>query len=254
MQHTTLFRKRLAFVLAALSFAAVVLLVAAPSVSAREGQDDSVLQTTAQEPANEQDQEQETERSGHESGTQRVKSRLVELRQEAKKELEQKKEGRKELAEEKRKQVCENRQNAIENKLAAFNQAAQKHYDKLVTVQKRIVGYATAEGLSPQGFASLTAAAEAKKSAAETAMLALKTLAVNVDCSDPETVVKLSEVREAAKTTRTALHDYRKALKDMVVALAQAKHTTDDTDGSTPRGTSGDSSASTTSATDGGNQ
>lgn len=238
MHRTTQVTKRLAFSLVAFSFLAVFAVAATQPVSARRGADDATLSPT-QNSETDQENETETETRRQEA----VQSRLAEMKENAKKELEQKKEGRKELAEEKRKQVCENRQKAIENKLAAFNQAADKHLAKLDGVFTKVKNYQSEKNLNPVGWADLVAAAEAKQAAATAAVAALKEVAVGVDCSNPETVVKLSEVREAAKATRTALHDYRKALKDMVVALAQAKEDTNDDGGTTSDSASGTSEA-----------
>ncbi|QQS69559.1 hypothetical protein IPP75_00190 [Candidatus Saccharibacteria bacterium] len=223
MQKTTILMKRFSFALAAFGFMGVFALAATQPASARQGEDDT---TVAQESTEQEDTAGPEAQSGLADDSNRreeVKLRVNQLREDAKKDLEKKRDGRKEMADEKRKLVCKNKQKAIENKLAAFNQAADKHLAKLDDVYKRIQAYKAAENLQPANYDDLVAAATAKQEAATAAVAALKELAVGVDCSDPETVVKLSEVREAAKATRTALHDYRKALKDIVVALAQSK-------------------------------
>ena len=61
-----------------------------------------------------------------------------------------------------------------------------------------------------------------KKQAAADAIATLKEVAVDVDCSDPDTAVTLGAVRDAAQTARKALHEYRMSLKNIVVATAQA--------------------------------
>lgn len=235
------FRKRLVFTLVTCGFAAVAVFATAQPASARRGEDDMVAQTAQTQ---EQESEGETEASTDDSRRDQVKNRVSELKDDAKKELDQKKEGREQRTEEKRRLVCENRQKAIENKLSAFNQAADKHLAKLDSVFLKIQSYKTAENLTPSNWVDLVENAESKQEAATVSVAALKEVAVDVDCNDPETVVKLSEVREAATAARTALHDYRKALKDMVVALAQAKDdTSDDTDT-----TSGDDASGTSEA------
>jgi uncharacterized protein (DUF1330 family) len=159
----------------------------------------------------------------------------------AQKEVEQEKQrkGAKVLSEEKRKLVCENRQNTINNKLVAFNQAADKHLTKLNETFAKVQAYQAAHNLSVANYAELVTTATEKQQAATTAVAALKTVAVNVDCTNPETVVKLATVRDAAKTARTALHDYRMAIKAIVVALAQAQDgaSSDDASSSTDGGT-----------------
>ncbi|QQS19712.1 hypothetical protein IPL85_05610 [Candidatus Saccharibacteria bacterium] len=227
----------LALALFAASFLAVVALNV-KSASARQGSDDVSRQATQQSNTELNDEaEDET--------TTPAKTRVAELKNKAKQEIEKEREGRKTLAEDKRKLVCENRQKAIENKLVAFNQAADKHLVRLNGVFDKVQAYKGAENINPDGWAELVSAAEAKKTAATDAVAALKLVAVAVDCTDPDTVVKLSEVREAAKSTRTELHDYRKALKDMVVALAQAK---DDVSGNDDNAGTGDDTAANPTA------
>lgn len=258
MQQTTLVIKRFTFAFAALGLAAVFALVSTQPVSARQGADDATMSQAESEQENEAGPEAQSGLADDSGKRKQVDLRVNQLREDAKKELEKKRDGRKEMAEEKRKLVCENKQKAIENKLAAFNQAADKHLYKLNDVFTRIQAYQGAENLQPAGYENLVAAATVKQEAATAAVAALKQVATEVDCSNPETVVKLSEVREAAKSTRTALHEYRKALKDMVVALAQAKDTAEDDDTATTDtsgGTTNDSgsdSASDTSTTNGG--
>ena len=248
MQKTTVLMKRFSFALAAFGFMGVFALAATQPASARQGEDDT---TVAQESTEQEDTAGPEAQSGLADDSNRregVKLRVNQLREDAKKDLEKKRDGRKEMAEEKRKLVCENKQKAIENKLAAFNQAADKHLAKLDDVYKRIQAYKAAENLQPANYDDLIVAATAKQEAATAAVAALKEVAVGVDCSDPETVVKLSAVREAAKATRTALHEYRKALKDIVVALAQSKDDAENGDETTSdSGT--DSTSDTTEGT-----
>lgn len=249
MQKTTVLMKRFSFALAAVGFMGVFALAATQPASARQGEDDT---TVAQESTEQEDTAGPEAQSGLADDSNRregVKLRVNQLREDAKKDLEKKRDGRKEMAEEKRKLVCENKQKAIENKLAAFNQAADKHLAKLDDVYTRIQAYKAAENLQPANYDDLVAAATAKQEAATAAVAALKEVAVGVDCSDPETVVKLSAVREAAKATRTALHDYRKALKDIVVALAQSKDGAENGDDTT----SGSGSDTTSDSTGGTN-
>jgi hypothetical protein len=264
MQHTTLKRlwvKRLGFALVASSFAALVVLATAQPASARQGEDDVTAQTTTQTQEPERHTDQQTESSPEHAAEsltednrrEQVKTRVSELRENAKKELEHKKQDRTEKTAEKRKLVCENRQNAIQNKLAAYNQAADKHLTKLDGVYTKIKAYKAAENLQPNGWSDLVAAADTKQAAATAAVAALKQVATGVDCNDPETVVKLSAVREAAKSTRSALHEYRMALKTMVVALAQARDAAENTTSTGSGAATSDDPASNTT-TSGGSQ
>lgn len=234
MQKTTQISKRLVFALAAVGFLLVLLVAAAQPANARRGEDDVVAQTvTEQETETETESEAESESAEDTERSETVESRVNEARENAKKDLEARLEGREEMQAEKRKLVCENRQKAIQNKLAAFNDAADKHLSKFNSVYDKIQAYQEDENIQPAGYDALVTAANAKKQAATDAFAALKEVAADVDCASPETVVKLGAVRDAAKETRTALHEYRMALKDLVVAMAQSKGGQDSADDTT---------------------
>lgn len=202
-----------ALALIALGFVAAVG-IHAPLASARPSTD-IVAQTTTETT----DQTNETELSKRET----VQLRVAELKAAAKQDVEKARESHKSLTEEKRKLVCENRQKAIENKLTAFNQAADKHLAKLDGVFMKLQDYQVQNNLPASNYTALVATATEKQTAATEAVAALKLVAADIDCSNPETVVKLSEVKTAANDTRKALHEYRMALKKIVVVLAQAK-------------------------------
>lgn len=234
MQKTTQISKSLVFALAAVGFLLVLLVAAAQPANARRGEDDVVAQTvTEQETETEAESESESESAEDTERSETVKSRVNEARENAKKDLEDRLEGREEMRAEKRQLVCENRQKAIQNKLAAFNDAADKHLSKFNSVYDKIQAYQEDENIQPAGYDALVTAANAKKQAATDAVTALKEVAADVDCASPETVVKLGAVRDAAKETRTALHEYRMALKDLVVAMAQSKGGQDSADDTT---------------------
>jgi hypothetical protein len=249
MQKTTQISKRLVFALAAVGFL-LVLFVAAQPASARSGEDDAVAQTVAeQETETETESETESESAEDTERSETVKSRVNEARENAKKDLEDRLDGRAEMKAEKRQLVCENRQKAIQNKLAAFNDAADKHLSKFNSVYDKIQAYQEDENIQPADYDALVTAADAKKQAATDAVAALKEVAADVDCASPETVVKLGAVRDAAKETRTALHEYRMALKDLVVAIAQSKGGQDSADDTTNTAEAADAT-DTTDATD----
>lgn len=134
-------------------------------------------------------------------------------------------------SDQKRKSLCENRQNAINNKLSAFTQAADKHLAKLQGALESVQAYQKTHMLPLANYDELVAAAQEKGAAADTAVKTLKAVAQNVDCTQPDTAVKLSTVRDAAKKARQALHDYRMAIKEIIVALAQAEETSNSSSG-----------------------
>lgn len=202
---------------------AVVLVVPFSGVaSARQGNDDNTVAVST-ETENESEDTSSSEAEDANDDKMSAKDRVEKLRTEAKTEIESKRKNRETLSADKRMKVCENRKKAIENKLNAFNNAADKHLTKLDSIYVKIVAFQEEKQVVVSNIDALKAEADAQKLAATEAVTALKTVAADVDCSDPETAVTLGAVRDAAKATREALHDYRMALKNIVVAIAQAQ-------------------------------
>lgn len=167
---------------------------------------------------------------------------------------EQKEKG-KTTAIEKRKAACEQRQENINKKIANFADKAQKHLDTFDGIYDKVTTYKEDKNAQVTNWADLVTAAEDTQKDAAVKVAALKDLAVEVDCSDPATAtVKLGAVREAAKSARDALHAYRMAIKDMVVALAQVNKTDDSTGTSEDEGSTSTTTEGTNTDTTGGNQ
>lgn len=161
--------------------------------------------------------------------------RISDLRSSVEREIEQRREHRgKNTTEEKRKLECENRRNTINNKLAAFVQAAEAHYAKLNTTFDKVQAYQAQNMLPLANYQELVAATNDKRAAAEAAVATLKSVADGFDCTQSDTaIVQLGTVRDAAKQARQALHDYRTSIKEVVTALRQAQELTDSTEDDT---------------------
>jgi hypothetical protein len=135
------------------------------------------------------------------------------------------------ISTEKRQKVCENHLKAINNKLKAFNQAADKHLNRLKTVFTKVKDYQSAKNFTFFNYDDFVLRATEKQTAATEAVQALKDLGTTIDCSVDDPAASLQTVKSAAADTRTALKDYRKALKQLVVALNQAKSDDSSDDG-----------------------
>jgi len=200
-------------------FVAALMLVLSGVVSAQRGNDDQNNVAVSSETENTEPEQADTLTEDKEA----VQKKVQQLRADAKSEIEEKRKNRETLSADKRMKVCENRKKAIDNKLSAFNAGADKHLTKMNSIYDKILAFQEQKQIVVVSIDELTADADAKKLAASEAVGALKTVAVNVDCSDPETTVTLGTVRDAAHTARKALHDYRMSLKNIVVAIAQSQ-------------------------------
>ncbi|MGB4966616.1 MAG: hypothetical protein WBO35_00240 [Candidatus Saccharimonadales bacterium] len=214
--------------------------------------------TVTHEPENAADESHEVETSPQteiDEESPKVKNNVATTRAAAKEEIEKQRAERKDLkTAQKRTQVCDNRKKAIQNKIAAFTQAADKHLAKLSDIDARLQSYQLSNNIRAADYATVQTTAAEKKTAATLAVTTLKSLALDVDCSNPETVVALRAVKDAAIDSRRALHDYRMALKAMVAELRSvekpaaedpaattgAADTGSDTSASTPAPTSSD--------------
>jgi hypothetical protein len=128
---------------------------------------------------------------------------------------------------EQRQKVCENRQKAVDNKLSAFSNAANDHLTRLNNVFTKLQDYHTANPTAASNYATLLAAARANQTTAIEAVATLKATNTSFSCTattDP--AAGLRAAKTAAANARDALKAYRTSLKDIVVAFAQAKDTT----------------------------
>jgi hypothetical protein len=209
----------------------VTVLATAP-VSARQGSDDNEQAvavtdtddgTADQGSGDASDTSTETETETSDDST----ARVGRLKGEARRELAKLREGKTEKSQAKLQKVCENRQNAVNHKVTAFGNAAQKHLERLDSVFTKLQAFQADKNLSVDNYQALVDDATAKQAAATSAVAALKTVAVDIDCTSTDPASSLTVVKTAAKEARDALKAYRKALKEIVVAFAQANKTDD---------------------------
>lgn len=232
-------KTRSSFVKLPLSLAAVLLLVlsvaslsgtASAEPNDRRGNQVYIETTDESEAANEQATSEATAEDQVSEDSPKVRKGAEAARAAARAEIEKARSERKEAkTAEKRKLLCENRKKAIDNKLAAFAQAADKHLTKLRDVDAKVQSYQLNNNVMAPDFVAFQAASEEKKAAAELAVATLRSVAISVDCDNPETVVSLRTVKDASQTTRQALHEYKAAIKAMVSSLRNAQHDKENT-------------------------
>lgn len=158
-----------------------------------------------------------------------VRQRLKDARESAAKRVEAERESKKEQTKERRKNLCENRVKSINNKVQAYTKAGTTQLNHLNTVYDKLKNFQSSNAVEVANFAELSADADAKQQVAVDAVAALQSVAADVDCSDPDVAVTLGTIKEAAKAAKTALREYRASLHDILVALAQAVDSTDET-------------------------
>jgi hypothetical protein len=128
---------------------------------------------------------------------------------------------------EQRAKTCVQIQKAVNNKLGAFNNHADKYLTRLNTLFTKVQAYQTEHNVSVANYDELVATATQKQSDATVAVEALKSLGTTIDCTSSDPASMLASVKSGATDSRDALKAYRTALKDIFVALVQASKTED---------------------------
>jgi hypothetical protein len=239
----------------------VVTLAVAP-VSARHGADDTVAETSTSssssttddssgsrhsetENENEVEHETENEIEVHKNSGE-TRTRVAEIRTEAQAKVKELRSGKSTKTPAQLQKICENRKNEATRKLTAFDNSAHKHLVRLNGVYDKLQAYQTANSVTVDGYADLTAKADANKTAATNAVAALdafKTSGIDCASSTADPVTTLTSIKTTTRAARDALKTYRTSLKNIVVAFAQAKDSTDDSK------STDDNSANTTPTT-----
>jgi len=157
--------------------------------------------------------------------TEVVETTVQNIRQKAEKMVADERKTRVKLDDTAREQLCNNRKNAIENKVSAFGKAANVHLDRLDGVYNKLDAYLVAH---PSAGVTLTAAKVAQMTAADKVAALQNVIGdATVDCSNlTDNASWLTQVRTAAGDTRDALKAYRTELKKVVTAIQQAKQST----------------------------
>lgn len=127
---------------------------------------------------------------------------------------------------EERAKTCDQIQNAVNHKLSAFNNHADKYLSRLDDLFGKVKAYQADHNLTVASYDALVAAAAQKQTNATFAVDAFKSLGTTLDCSSDDPAGMLAAAKSGASEVRDALKSYRSALKDLVVALIQASDTT----------------------------
>ena len=150
--------------------------------------------------------------------------RTADVSSDAQKLLEEKRKNKTENTLAKRQSACERRQAAVNKKFTAFDAAANRHLTRLDATFTKLQDYQTTNKLDAPNYDALVTIATAKQSAATEADAVLKTLSVNIDCTSEDPAASVASSKSAVTNSRTALQDYRKAIKNVLVELMNAKN------------------------------
>lgn len=127
--------------------------------------------------------------------------------------------------------ACQNRQKAITNIMTRIADRGQKQVDLFSTIAERTEKFYTDKGKTLANYDTLVADVAAKKTAAQTAVDAVKSSSTTFDCSgeDPKGVV--SSFKESLKSEIDALKAYKTSVKNLIVGVKSVQSTTSSENG-----------------------
>lgn len=138
-------------------------------------------------------------------------------------------------------QACENHKQGLQTKFTRITTNASNLETKIGGFLAKAEAYQSSKNVTVTGWDSLVVAANTAKTNADTAIANLNALQPTVDCSSTTTVANdVATFKAAAQAARDALQAYKTAVKDVFVALENAKGATDTSATTTTGGTSND--------------
>lgn len=124
-----------------------------------------------------------------------------------------------------RQKHCVQLQNMVNRQVADFSRNAQNHLTVFNNVYSKVQAFATSKNVTSSNYQSLVTAANTQQANATQAVAALKSVAVNVDCTQQDPASSLATVKSAVDSTRTALQAYQQAIKAVISNLEAATKT-----------------------------
>jgi chromosome segregation ATPase len=125
--------------------------------------------------------------------------------------------------------ACEAHKQGLTNKFSHITTNATNLETKIGTFLTRAETYQSTNNVTVANWDTLVAAANTAKTNADTAIANLKAVTPTLDCNSTSVASDVATFKAAAQTTRDALKAYKTAVKDVFVALMNAKGDSTDT-------------------------
>lgn len=120
-----------------------------------------------------------------------------------------------------RKQLCQNRQRAINQIMTQHSQALQTRLRTFDKISQRIQDYYTNNKLSSADYERLAAQVEAKQQAAVQAMETFRN-SEGIDCTAEDPLANVKQFKTRAREAQAAMKEYRAAIRAMLGAVIAA--------------------------------
>ena len=133
---------------------------------------------------------------------------------------------------EERTKACESHKHGLETKFARITTNSQRLEDHIGTFLTRAETYQSTNNITVDNWTTLVANADAAKLKVDASIANLKTVTPTLDCNSTTVAQDVATFKAAAQQVRTDLKAYKTAVKDVFVALENAKeaaNTTTDT-------------------------
>ena len=158
-----------------------------------------------------------------------VEDRIKQNRQAGQTEVAKMRENKPARTPEQRKQVCETRKISINNRLKAYDTQAETKLTRFNAIFTRVKAFKPDVAAKVSNYDQLVAIATQKQMTATESVTVLSNLTGNFDCTTLDPAATIASIKDSTVATHAALKEYGAAIKNIVVALAQANKTTSKT-------------------------
>ena len=142
---------------------------------------------------------------------------------------EMRKEKKTEVKQEDRQKRCETHKQGLETKFAKIVANSQRSQARIDEILAKAQAFQASKNLSPVDFSALVATATSARTTSAAAISALQAVQPTLDCANPNVANDVATFKAAAEQTRTALKDYKAAVKNVLTSLKAAANSTTDT-------------------------
>ena len=121
-----------------------------------------------------------------------------------------------------RAKMCEARKNGIATKVERLQTNAQRFNDRITGYLTKAQAYVTDNNLAGANIETTITAATDAQVKATAAVEALKALSPDINCTDHNVASEVAKIKAAAEQARSALKDYKQAVKAVYEAILAA--------------------------------
>jgi len=156
-----------------------------------------------------------------------VQTRVDALREKNDALREQAKERAVERLEGKKLEVCQNRQEKIQNIFVNITDRSKGHYDQISNAYTRVTAFYDLKGLAIDSYSNLILKIDADKALAMEATLAIRDQKPQFDCGGDNPKAQAEEYKTLVKNNISALITYRDSVRELIDAIKTSLPTTE---------------------------